>query len=157
MKGTRTKWKRTQCHSKMTERWIWYILSKSLSVLSYYLLMKCRSEKFHIINCVSNQGFVVLVGLFLTAVKYERKTKHWEKDCVVKRTEVWFGKCLPLQLVYDYKLSLFWTKVRTLFKRNVKRCILRERVHQLFWNYWNNEQPVFSVLSQHTEGALWRN
>lgn len=29
-----------------------------------------------IVEDVSNQGFVVLVGLFLTAVKYERKTKH---------------------------------------------------------------------------------
>lgn len=163
MKGTRRKRKRTQCYSKLKEKWIWYILSKKL--VSIIVLSPDEMQKLEvlynklcaIVKDVSNQGFVVLVGLFLTAVKYERKTKHWEKDCVVKRTEVWFGKCLSLQPVYDYKLSLFGTKVRALFKRNVKRCILTEWVHQLFWSYWNNEQLVFSVLSRHTEGALWRN
>lgn len=34
------------------------------------------NKLYAIVKDVSNQGFVVLVGLFLTAVKYERKTKH---------------------------------------------------------------------------------
>lgn len=58
-----------------------YIVKKlvSIIVLSPDEMQKLEvlfNKLCSIVKDVSNQGFVVLVGLFLTAIKHERKKKH---------------------------------------------------------------------------------
>lgn len=59
MKGTRRKRKRTQCYSKLKEKWIWYILSKKL--VSIIVLSPDEMQKLEVLY---NKLCAIVLGCF---------------------------------------------------------------------------------------------